>query len=148
MLAIGRLREQTFSRPELVAVWKKAVESAQDAELPAMSLDGALRSAYDAGHLACLALLASHGLRPGGGPGHHEMAFAGAAAVGGIPFADLVPDSEEVRLLRTGSMYDPGLADDSDLHCTLGWMRRTLPSIRATLVELDPVLATLLEPYP
>ncbi len=81
MLAIGRLREQAFSGPEWAAVWRKAVESARDAELPDMSLDGALRSAYDAGHLACLALLASHGLRPGGGPGHHEMAFAGAAAL-------------------------------------------------------------------
>jgi hypothetical protein len=82
MLEIGRLREQPSTREQVAALWQKAVQSARDAELDGLSVDGALRSAYDAGHLAALALLAAQGLRPGSGQGHHEMAFAGAAARG------------------------------------------------------------------
>jgi hypothetical protein len=81
----------------VAAVWQKAVESARDAELEGMSVDGSLRAAYDAGHLGALALLAAHGLRPASGPGHHEVAFAGAAALGHESLTDLVPDSMEIR---------------------------------------------------
>lgn len=42
---MDRLREQEFSREQVAAVWHKAVESAHDAELEAMSVDGALRAA-------------------------------------------------------------------------------------------------------
>lgn len=114
MVDANRLREQPANRTSVAAVWQKAVDSARDAELPGMSVDGSLRAAYDAGHLAALALLAAHGLRPGGGPGHHEMAFAGAAALGGVALADLVPDSAEVRGLRKGSMYDPVIAGPAE----------------------------------
>ena len=148
MIAIHRLREQAADSARVAALWKKAVLSARDAILAGMSIDGALRSAYDAGHMACLALLAANGLRPGGGQGHHEMAFAGAAALGDPALADLVPDSELVRGLRTASMYDPTLADPSDLEDALDWMRRTLPAIRAALVRAEPPLADSLEPYP
>lgn len=43
-----RLRIQTFSEAAVVALWKKAVDSARDAELSDLSSDGALRAAYDA----------------------------------------------------------------------------------------------------
>jgi hypothetical protein len=78
MIEMGRLREQTSTPEQVAAMWRKAVDSAHDAGLEGMSVDGALRSAYDASHLAALALLAANGLRPGGGQGHHEVAFAGA----------------------------------------------------------------------
>ena len=148
MIVIHRLREHTASRAQVEALWKKAVLSARDAVLPGMSIDGALRSAYDAGHMACLALLAANGLRPGGGQGHHEMAFAGAAALGDPALADLVPDSEEVRVLRRASMYDPTIADASELQHALDWMRRTLPAIRAAMVRTEPALHDSLVPYP
>src|SRR5690625_3617831 len=83
MLEMGRLREQSATREQVAAVWQKAIESARDAGLEGLSVDGALRSAYNAGHLAALAFLVAHGLRPGGGQGHHEMAFSGASALGG-----------------------------------------------------------------
>ena len=102
MLDMAKLRGHAASREGVAAIWQKAVESAGDAELAGMSIDGSLRSAYDSGHLAALALLAAHGFRPGGGQGHHEMAFAGAAALGYKALADLVPDSMEVRGLRKG----------------------------------------------
>lgn len=146
MLDATRLREQAASPGSVAAVWQKAVQSAHDAELPGMSIDGSLRAAYDAGHMAALALLAAHGLRPGGGPGHHEMAFAGAAALGDPALADLVPDSEEVRGLRTSSMYDPVIAGATERRLALDWMRRTLPAIRAALLTADPTLASLLVP--
>lgn len=144
MLEIGRLREQPSMREHVAAMWQKAVESARDAELEGMSVDGALRSAYDATHLAALALLATNGLRPGGGQGHHEMAFAGAAALGHEGLADLVPDSMEVRSLRKSSMYDPVIAGLRERDHALEWMRRTLPIIRDALVTTDPGLARLL----
>jgi len=144
MLVLGRLREHAFTAREVAALWEKAVQSGADAELPALSLDGALRSAYHAGHLGCLALLAAHGLRPGGGPGHHEMAFAGAAALGGTHLEELVPESEEVRLLRTGSVYDPTLAEEADREHTLEWVKRTLPAIRTALLETAAELGTSL----
>jgi hypothetical protein len=144
LIEMGRLREQPAQREQVAAVWRKAVESAGDAALPGMSIDGALRSAYDAGHLAALALLAAHGLRPGGGQGHHEAAFAGAAALGYAGLEDLVPDSMEVRGPRKGSMYDPGLAGPDELRTALDWMRRTLPAIHQALRDADPALAPLL----
>lgn len=148
LLDLNRLREQRTGREQVAALWQKAVESAHDAELPGLSIDGSLRAAYDAGHLAALALLAAHGLRPGGGQGHHEMAFAGAAALGYEGLADLVADSIEVRGLRKGSMYDPVIAGPAERDHALAWMRRTLPAIRKALLLADPDLATLLRQYP
>lgn len=148
LLAMGRLREQPAQREEVAAVWRKAVASARDAELAGMSIDGSLRAAYDAGHLAALALLAAHGLRPGGGQGHHEAAFAAAAALGYEGLADLVPDSMEVRGLRKRSVYDPVIAGPEEHELALAWMRRTLPAIHQALLRADPDLATLLDDPP
>lgn len=148
-LDAGRLRIQAFAVPEVVAVWAKAVSSAHDAQLPGMSVDGALRAAYDAGHLAALAVLATHGLRPGSGPGHHEMAFYGAAAFGYPGLDDLVPDSEEVRRLRKGSMYDPIIAGPTERNHAIAWMQRTLPAIRSALVaKLGQAAAAGLASFP
>lgn len=144
LIDLGRLREQPAERAQVAAVWQKAVESAGDAALEGLSVDGALRAAYDAGHLAALALLAAHGLRPGGGQGHHEAAFAGAAALGYDGLDDLVPDSMEVRGLRKGSMYDPVIAGPEERDLALAWMRRTLPAIHRALLQADPQLVTLL----
>ena len=113
-----------------------------------MSIDGALRSAYDAAHMGALALLAAHGLRPGGGPGHHEMAFAGAAALGFGDLEKLVAASARVRELRRGSMYDPVVAGPGELKHALDWMRRTLPALRGALVSSDPHLSSMLVEYP
>ncbi|HET7553574.1 MAG TPA: hypothetical protein VFK04_19925 [Gemmatimonadaceae bacterium] len=132
-----RLREQTFSKAEVAALWRKATETARDASLPGLSIDSAIRLAYDAGHVAALALLAAHGLRPGGGQGHHELAFYGAAAFGDPGLADLVPDSEEIRRIRHGSMYDPVIAGPDERADALAWVAHTLPAIRAALVRLD-----------
>lgn len=148
LLDMGRLREQPAQREQVAAVWQKAVESARDAALAGMSIDGSLRAAYDAGHMAALALLAAHGLRPGGGQGHHEAAFAGAAALGHEGLADLVPDSMEVRGLRKGSMYDPVIAGPAERELALAWMRRTLPAIHKALVRVDPEMAALLRDPP
>lgn len=148
LLDARRLREQSASRASILAVWQKAVESARDADLPGMSVDGSLRAAYDAGHIAALALLAANGLRPASGPGHHEIAFHAAAALGGEALSDLVPDSEEIRSLRKGSMYDPVIAGPQERASALGWMRRTLPAIRDALVASDPELADNLAAYP
>lgn len=148
MIDIGRLREQPANRDQVSAIWTKAVESAGDAEIADLSIDGALRSAYDAGHLAVLALLATHGLRPGSGQGHHEMAFAGAAAFGYEGLEDLIPDSMEVRALRQGSMYDPVIAGAEDRDHAIEWMRRTLPAIRTAIIHADPELRALLKGYP
>jgi hypothetical protein len=84
-----RLKEQDFAQVDVAAVWQKAAESANDAAIEQLSVDSAIRLAYDAGHLAALALLAVHGLKPSSGQGHHEMAFHAAAALGGDALGDL-----------------------------------------------------------
>ena len=147
LLDSRRLRDQPSSTAAVAAVWQKAVECAHDAELPKLSIDGGLRLAYDAGHLAALALLAAHGLRTGSGPGHHDLAFYGAAAFGHLGLEHLVPDSEEVRSLRKGSMYDPVIAGRREQKAALAWMQRTLPAIRDALLVARPQLSGVLTQY-
>lgn len=135
-----RLRAQSYSRVEVLALWQKAVATARDASLSELSVDSAIRLAYDAGHAAALALLAAHGLRVGSGAGHHELAFYCAAAFDDPGLEDLVADSAEVRQTRHGSMYDPVIAGATQRLGAIAWMRRTLPAIRIALVTLDPAL--------
>jgi hypothetical protein len=97
-----------------MAMWRKAIDTAGDASLADLTDDGAIRLAYDAGHSAALTLLAAHGLRTGGGHGHHEMASYGAAAFGDSGLEELVPESEDVRRLRHGSVYDTAIASPAD----------------------------------
>lgn len=148
LLEDNRLKRGTATPESIAALWQKAVESARDSELPGISIDGALRAAYDAGHAAALALLAAHGFRTGSGRGHHEVAFSVAAALGGEGLEELVPDSAEVRGLRHGSMYDPRKATAEDRDHAREWMRRTLPAIRRALLKTLPSLSSRLENYP
>jgi hypothetical protein len=50
-----RIKEQEFAQADVAAVWQKAAESARDASLGGLSVDSAIRLAYDAGHLGALA---------------------------------------------------------------------------------------------
>lgn len=134
----GRIRRREASASEIVALWRKVTESAHDASLADVSLDGSLRAAYNAGHLACLALLAACNLRPTSGRGHHEIAFTAASLLGGPALSDLVPDSEEVRGLRAASMYDPTLANESDREIAIRWMQRTLPLLLTAIGKRVP----------
>ena len=88
--------------------------------------------------------LGAHGLKPSSGQGHHEMAFQAAAALGREPLDDLVANSEEIRGLRKGSMYDPAIAGEAERNLALEWIGQTLPLIRTALVEADSALAALL----
>lgn len=144
LIESSRLHEQEASPAQVSALWQKAVQSSADAELEGISIDGAIRAAYDAGHIAALALLAVHGLRTASGQGHHEVAFAAAAYLAPDTLGDLVPDSIEVRGLRRGSMYDPSIAGIEDRDLVIEWMRRTLPAIRDAIVWADQVLASKL----
>lgn len=135
-----RVREQEFTRSDVVNLSRKAVESARDAQLPGISLDGALRSAYDAALNGCHALLATRHLRPAGGQGHHEVTFAAVEALGFEGLAELVPDSERVRALRKGSVYDPVLATEADRQVAVDWMRSVLPRMRTALIAWDASL--------
>ena len=135
-----RIKEQEFGQPDVIAVWKKATDSGRDALLNGLSVDSAIRLAYDAGHLAALALLAVNGLKPSSGQGHHELTFHAAAALGGPALEDLVADSEEIRALRKGSMYDPTIAGETERKHALDWISRTLPLIRSAVVAADPAL--------
>ena len=85
---------------------------------------------------------------PVAGAGHHEVAFAGAAGLSGASLQDLVPDSEEIRRLRHGSMYDPVIAGPPEVADALKWVGQTLPAIRHALVGRDGTLAAELKPYP
>lgn len=148
LLEEKRLKRGVATPDSIAALWQKAVESASDSELDGMSIDGALRAAYDAGHAGALALLAAYDLRTGSGPGHHEVTFSVATALGGDDLKDLVVDSTEVRGLRHGSMYDPRRATSEDRDQTLHWMRRTLPAIRRAILDRSPDLRDRLQEYP
>ncbi|MEX0893600.1 MAG: hypothetical protein WEB88_15645 [Gemmatimonadota bacterium] len=148
MLDRGHLREQEFITEQVAGLWAKAVTSAGDAELPGLSVEGALRAAYEAGHTAVLALLAAHGVKTASGRGHHEAAFAAAAALEHEGLDDLVVDSSEIRSLRQSSLYDPAFTDEADRERAVAWMRRTLPAIRQALVSVDSTLASRMENYP
>jgi hypothetical protein len=43
------LRVQSFSRAEVLALWQKAIATAKDASISGLSVDSAIRLAYDAG---------------------------------------------------------------------------------------------------
>lgn len=148
LIESNRLRRQAFSRSDVVNLWRKAIESGRDAQLPRISLDGALRSSYDAALNGCHALLATRNLRTAGGQGHHEVTFAAVEALGVDGLADLVPDSEEIRSLRKGSVYDPVLATEADREKAVAWMRSILPAMRSALVEWDYTLDRDLLPVP
>lgn len=133
----------------VAAIWEKAVDSASDAALTAISIDGSLRAAYDAGHSAAVALLLAHGLRTGSSRGgHHELAFSVASSLAPRLLPDLVPDSEEVRILRKESVYDPVIAREKDRDKALEWMRHALPAIRKAIISVMPALDPRLKPYP
>ncbi|MGH7631940.1 MAG: hypothetical protein ACREOF_21610 [Gemmatimonadales bacterium] len=140
LLESKRLREQEFTRSDVINLWRRAVESARDAELPGLSLDGSLSSAYDAALNGCQALLAARHLRAAGGQGHHEATFAAVEALGLDGLTDLVPNSEEIRSVRRSSVYDPVLATEADRKKAIVWMRATLPPMRSALVSWDPTL--------
>jgi hypothetical protein len=148
MLDREHLREQEFTTEQVGQLWAKAVTSARDAELPDLSVEGALRAAYEAGHTAVLALLSAHGLKTASGRGHHEAAFAAAAALGYEGLEDLVVDSSEIRGLRQSSLYDPAFTDEAGRNDAIAWVRRTLPAIRQALVSVDATLASRMENYP
>lgn len=139
-VAAGRLRERRAGRLEVIARWQKAMARLRDSALPGISIEGSLEAAYHAAHSACLAVLATRGLRTASGHGHHEMAFAGVAALGVPGLEELIPDSEEVRGLRSGSMYDPVLATEEDRARAVGWARSVIPPMRRVLVTWDPSL--------
>ncbi len=126
---------------DVAQVWQKALANASDAELPGISLEGTIQSAYTAGLNAALCLLLAYGLKTQGGGGHHERTFFVAQELGGARLDDLVVDSSEIRSLRAGSVYDPVLADEEDRTSAIQWMRRTLPLIRQALLEADEELA-------
>ena len=144
LLDAQRLRAQPFTREQVFTTWKKAVDSLGDARLAGISLDGALQAANTAALVGCHAVLAAHGLRPAGDRGHHEVTFAAVAGLGLPGLGDLVPDSEEARALRRGSIYDPALASEADRATAIAWASRVLPHLRRALVAHDAALAPIL----
>lgn len=147
MLSAGDLSQVEATPADVAGLWMKALQSASDAELSDISLEGAIQSAYTAGLNAALCLLLACGLKTRSGGGHHERTFSVAQELGGPRLKDLVVESSEVRGLRTGSVYDPALADEDDRALAVQWMKKTLPLIREALVEADQALAPRLPNY-
>lgn len=139
-VAAGRLRERVVDRRDVITLWQKAVARLRDSALAGISIEGSLEASYHAAHSACLAVLATRGLRTTSRHGHHEVAFAGVAALEIPGLEDLVPDSEEIRGLRSGSLYDPVLATEADRVRAVAWARSVLPPMRGALVTWDQSL--------
>lgn len=137
-----------FTRAEVVGLWNKAAVGANDASLPAMSPDGVLRSAYDAGRIAATAVLAARHMRIRSKGSHHQYTFSAVGALELPGLADIIVDSEEVRGLRADSEYGAQPASDGDRDLARAWMKRTLPLLRASLVSGDPALESRLSALP
>jgi uncharacterized protein (UPF0332 family) len=140
MVNSGALREGSFSEDDVVNLWEKAVTYLNDAQIPQLSIDGAISSAYNAAFNGCLAVLAQNGLRAGSSKSHHENVFAGVKAFGITGLDDLIPESIEFRSLRHGAMYDPALASEADRVRTIKWVKKTLPRLRSAIVGGQPDL--------
>jgi hypothetical protein len=138
-----RLERVAFSRVEVANKWRKVKAKADDAAQN-VSADTALGAAYDAGRIACEAVLACHHVRVRSGHGHHERVFSAVAAFEIAGCANLVADSEEVRIARHESEYGSELATDEDVRHARAWMDRSLPVLRSALANLDPELAPYL----
>ena len=137
-----------FTRAEVLGLWSKAAVSANDALLPAMSADGVLRSAYDAGRIAATAVLASRQMRIRSKSSHHQYTFSAVGSLDIPGLGDVIVDSEEIRGLRADSEYGAQPASDADRDLARAWMRRTLPLLRASLVAGDPGFESRLSPVP
>jgi hypothetical protein len=137
-----------FTRAEVLGLWNKAAVSANDALLPAMSTDGVLRSAYDAGRIAAAAVLASRQMRIRSKGSHHQYTFSAVGSLDIPGLNDIIVDSEEVRGLRADSEYGAQPASAADRDLARAWMKQTLPLLRASLVAGDPELASRLSPVP
>ena len=137
-----RIEQVVFTRAEVVVYWGKALAKAKDAAIKGLSTDTALESAYSAGRLAALAVLASRHIRITAKSGHHELTFSAVAALGLKGCDDLVAESEEVRLARHNADYLAETASPEEVQHALAWMRRTMPLLRAALIQGDPELAS------
>jgi hypothetical protein len=138
-----RLERVAFSRVEVLNRWRKAKAKANDAAQN-VSADTALGAAYDAGRIACEAVLACHHVRVRSGHGHHERVFSAVASFDIAGCANLVADSEEIRIARHESEYGSALATEEDVRHARAWMDRYLPILRSALAKLDPELAPYL----
>ena len=140
-----RVERMPFTRAEVLALWSKAVRRFHDAGLNGLSADAALESAYAAGRLGALSLLASRHIRIRSSQGHHEMTFAAVAALGLPGLEELQVTSAEVRADRRDADYAPEPATAVQVAHALAWARATLPALHAALAQGDPVLRDRLD---
>lgn len=132
-----RIERVPFTRLEVVNKWRKAMTKAEDSTRD-VSPDTALGAAYDAGRIACEALLACHHVRVRSGQGHHERVFSAIAALGITGCDDIVADSEEVRIARHESEYGSELATRESVQHARAWVDHYLPLLRCAIELADP----------
>lgn len=139
-----RIEHVVFTRVEVVNKWRKARAKAEDAAKD-VSADTALGAAYDAGRIACEAVLACHHVRIRSGHGHHERVFSAVAAFEIAGCKDIVADSEEVRIARHQSEYGSELATSAEVQHARAWVERYLPLLQTEISRLDPDIDPYLE---
>jgi len=145
---VGRVVQQSQNKTEVIAYWNKAVAKASDTRVAGLSTDTQLEAAYSAVRLAAMAILASYHIRVKSGSGHHELYFAAAAALELPGCTDLLPDSEDVRVMRHAAEYHAVSPPQADADHAIAWVARTLPLFRAALIKADSTLAEMLAPVP
>ncbi|HEU4452280.1 MAG TPA: hypothetical protein VFR81_04440 [Longimicrobium sp.] len=66
---------------EVLAFWRRAIESFEDSNVPRLSPTGQFKHLYDAARQGVVAFNAAHGYRAKGAAGHHQHTFALGAAL-------------------------------------------------------------------
>lgn len=140
------LERVAFTRAEVVGLWSKALRKLQDAMIDGVSTDTALETAYAAGRIGAVAVLASRHIRITARTGHHEKTFAAAQHLGIPGLEELQFTSSEVRSDRRDADYAPEEATAEQVAHAIKWARQILPAMRTALTADDPVLAEYLAP--
>jgi hypothetical protein len=134
-----RKLERITPDPEaVVGVWRKAVNSGVDADLPGVSLDNAVDMAYRATLQAAHALVESHGFRVRSGQGHHYLTFYVAEALGYPELARLTERTDPHRTARSSAVYDPVPATQRQLDDLREIVRALLPVVHGVLRARHP----------
>ena len=138
----GRLARVPAPDDEVAGLWANALQAYADARVAALSANGRLVRAYDAGRIAASAVVRSRGLRVRA-TNHHEVTIAVAALVGGELLATALREFEALRTLRSGIEYGWGAgASGQDVERAVGVVGRILEHGARDLQQNRPEIAS------
>jgi hypothetical protein len=146
LLEIGRLVEEMAADEEIIGTWHHAVTALEDARVTAVSLEGRLVRAFDAGRLGAHAIVRAHNFRVRA-VNHHEMTIAVAALLGGQDLPAKLQEFESLRKLRSQVEYGwRTLVGTDDLESAIDSVTAILENVRTILRKRRPSIRNSIRP--